>query len=82
MWLALCASQPTSRKDRSLAIAEDDFLSSSLCRRVWVWYGFELQHRPRAAEVMVDGDRFQVVRARESVQELFATESILLEAES
>ena len=38
--------------------------------------------RPRAAEVMVDGDRFQVVRARESVQELFANESILVEAES
>ena len=33
--------------------------------------------RPRAAEVMVDGDRFHVVRRRERVRELFAGESVL-----
>ena len=30
--------------------------------------------RPRAAEVMVSGNRFEVVRARESVRELYRGE--------
>ena len=33
--------------------------------------------RPRAAEVMVDGDRYHVVRQRERVRDLFAGESML-----
>ena len=33
--------------------------------------------RPRAAEVMVDGDRYHVVRKREQVRDLFAGESVL-----
>jgi diaminopimelate decarboxylase len=33
--------------------------------------------RPRAAEVMVDGDKAHVVRAREEVKQLFAGETIL-----
>jgi diaminopimelate decarboxylase len=32
--------------------------------------------RPRAAEVMVDGDRAHLVRRRETLPELFAGESI------
>ena len=31
--------------------------------------------RPRAAEVLVDGDRFAVGRSRESVEDLFRAES-------
>jgi diaminopimelate decarboxylase len=33
--------------------------------------------RPRAPEVMVDGEKFQVVRRRETVAELIAPETIL-----
>jgi diaminopimelate decarboxylase len=33
--------------------------------------------RPRAAEVMVDGEHFHVVRQRESVPDLFAGERLL-----
>jgi len=33
--------------------------------------------RPRAAEVMVDGDRYHVVRQRETVEQLLALESQL-----
>lgn len=43
-------------------------------------YGFAMASnyntRPRAAEVLVDGDRFDVVRRRETVEELLAGESI------
>jgi diaminopimelate decarboxylase len=33
--------------------------------------------RPRAPEVMVDGERFQVVRRRETIDELLLPESLL-----
>jgi diaminopimelate decarboxylase len=33
--------------------------------------------RPRAAEVMVDGDRFHLVRARDRIEDLYAGESLL-----
>ena len=34
--------------------------------------------RPRAAEVMVDGNHMHLIRRRETVAELFALESVLL----
>ena len=44
-------------------------------------YGFVMSSnyntRPRAAEVMVDGGRYHVVRQRERVRDLFAGESVL-----
>ncbi|TFH09716.1 MAG: diaminopimelate decarboxylase, partial [Nitrosomonadales bacterium] len=33
--------------------------------------------RPRAAEVMVDGDNIYLIQERESVEQLFANERIL-----
>jgi diaminopimelate decarboxylase len=43
-------------------------------------YGFSMASnyntRPRAAEVLVDGDRFDVVRRRETIDDLLACESI------
>ena len=33
--------------------------------------------RPRVAEVMVDGDRFQVIRERETLDELIRGEHLL-----
>lgn len=46
-------------------------------------YGFVMSSnyntRPRVPEVMVDGERFHVVRRRETVAELFAGESLLSE---
>jgi diaminopimelate decarboxylase len=44
-------------------------------------YGFTMasnyNSRPRAAEVLVDGDQAHLVRRRESVADLFAGESVL-----
>ena len=43
-------------------------------------YGFVMASnyntRPRGAEVLVDGDRFDVVRRRETVEELLAAETV------
>jgi diaminopimelate decarboxylase len=33
--------------------------------------------RPRVAEIMVDGDKHQIVRQRETIEQLFANESVL-----
>jgi diaminopimelate decarboxylase len=44
-------------------------------------YGFSMSSaynsRPRAAEVMVDGSEAYLVRRRETIQDLFAGESLL-----
>ncbi|MBL8249124.1 MAG: diaminopimelate decarboxylase, partial [Candidatus Competibacter sp.] len=49
-------------------------------------YGFAMSSnynsRPRVAEVMVDGDRFQVVRRRERIADLYAGESVLPEVKA
>jgi diaminopimelate decarboxylase len=36
--------------------------------------------RGRAAEVLIDGDQMHIVRKRETVEELFANESLLTES--
>ena len=44
-------------------------------------YGFSMSSnynsRPRAAEVMVDGDKVHLVRRREQAEELYAHEQLL-----
>ncbi len=44
-------------------------------------YGFSMSStynsRPRAAEIMIDGDQMHTIRARESIEDLIATESLL-----
>jgi len=73
----VCESADFLAKDRRLAIAQGDVLAVMSAGA----YGFVMSSnyntRPRAAEVMVDGDRAHLVRAREQVQALFANESLL-----
>ena len=77
---AICETGDFLGKDRPLALAEDDLL---VVRSAGA-YGFVMSSnyntRPRAAEVMVDGDTSHLVRRRETVSELFAGESLLPEA--
>lgn len=73
----VCETADFLGKDRTLSIEAGDLL---MIRSAGA-YGFSMSSnynsRPRAAEVMVDGDLFQVVRPRENVIELFASESVL-----
>lgn len=73
----VCETGDFLGKDRDLNIAPDDLLAVRSAGA----YGFAMSSnynaRPRAAEVMVDGDRFQVVRWRETLADLYAGESIL-----
>ncbi|CAH2778864.1 MAG: Diaminopimelate decarboxylase (EC [uncultured Caballeronia sp.] len=73
----VCESGDWLGRDRELAVEPGDLLA--ICSAGA--YGFvtssNYNTRPRAAEVMVDGDRARLVREREEVKQLFAGESIL-----
>ncbi|MGB5063824.1 MAG: diaminopimelate decarboxylase [Candidatus Competibacter sp.] len=73
----ICETGDFLGKDRDLNIESGDLLAVRSAGA----YGFAMSSnynsRPRAAEVMVDGDRFHVVRRRETVAELYAGESLL-----
>ncbi|MBK1710442.1 MULTISPECIES: diaminopimelate decarboxylase [Marichromatium] len=70
----VCETGDFLGKSRQLAIRPDDLLAV----RGSGAYGFTMSSnynsRPRAAEVMVDGDQAHLVRERESIESLFAGE--------
>jgi diaminopimelate decarboxylase len=74
----ICETGDFLGKDRELNVEPGDLLAVRSAGA----YGFVMSSnynsRPRAAEVMVDGDRFQVVRWRERLADLYAGESVLL----
>ncbi len=73
----VCETGDFLGKQRPLAIDAGDLLAVRSCGA----YGFSMSSnynsRPRAAEVMVDGDQAHLVRTREQIAELFAGESVL-----
>jgi len=73
----VCETGDFLGKDRSLAIAEGD----CLCLFSAGAYGFVMSSnyntRPRAPEIMVDGDQAHLVRARETIQDLVRGEQLL-----
>ncbi len=72
----ICETGDFLGKDRELNIEPGDLLAVRSAGA----YGFAMSSnynsRPRAAEVMVDGGRFRVVRRRETVAELYAGEAV------
>ena len=75
----VCETGDFLGKDRDLCIVPGDLLAVRSAGA----YGFSMSStynsRPRAAEVMVDGDQAYVVRARESIEDLMAGERLLPE---
>ncbi|HXH54920.1 MAG TPA: diaminopimelate decarboxylase [Gammaproteobacteria bacterium] len=73
----VCETADFLGKDRVLTLQAGNLLMICTAGA----YGFSMSSnynsRPRAAEVMVDGDRFQVVRPRESIQDLLNSETVL-----
>ncbi|MBA1273148.1 diaminopimelate decarboxylase [Stutzerimonas azotifigens] len=73
----ICETGDFLAKERQLALAEGDLLAVRSAGA----YGFVMSSnyntRGRAAEVLVDGTHVHEVRRRESVQELYAGESLL-----
>lgn len=76
----VCETGDFLGKDRELALAEGDLLAVRSAGA----YGFVMSSnyntRPRAAEVLVDGETTHLVRRRETVSELLAGEFLLPEA--
>ena len=64
-------------QDRELSLQKDDYLAVRSAGA----YGFSMSSnynsRPRAAEIMVDGDNAHIIRQRESLQQLYSGEAVL-----
>jgi diaminopimelate decarboxylase len=72
----ICESGDFLAKDRELPRAEEGDLLAVMSAGA---YGFAMASnyntRPRAAEVLVDGDRYTIVRRRETFEDLVAGET-------
>ena len=73
----VCESGDFLGHDRELALAEGDLLAIMSAGAYGMSMSSNYNTRPRAAEVMVDGDQFTVIRQREKIQDLFALETIV-----
>ena len=75
----ICETGDFLGKGRELALQQGDHLAV----RSSGAYGFGMSSnynsRPRVAEIMVDGDHAQVVRQRETMEQLFLDESMLVD---
>ncbi|MBI4270321.1 MAG: diaminopimelate decarboxylase [Candidatus Rokubacteria bacterium RIFCSPLOWO2_12_FULL_71_22] len=74
----VCESGDFLAKDRELAESEEGDLLAVMSAGA---YGFVMSSnyntRPRAVEVLVDGDRYTIVRRRETYEDLVAGETVL-----
>lgn len=73
----VCESADFLGKDRMLALGEGTLLAILSAGAYGMAMSSNYNSRPRAAEVMVDGEQFHVVRERETVAGLFAGERTL-----
>jgi diaminopimelate decarboxylase len=73
----VCESGDWLARERALSLAAGDLLAVAGAGAYGMTMSSNYNTRPRAAEVMVDGDRAFAVRCRETVAELFAGESTL-----
>lgn len=75
----VCESGDWLARDRDLALRSQDLLAVMDAGAYGMSMASNYNTRPRAAEVMVDGDRVHEVRRRETVAQLLADESVLPE---
>jgi len=70
----ICETSDFLGKDRSLSLKQGDLLAIRSAGA----YGFSMSSnynsRPRAAEILVDGEKSTIIRKRETVESLFANE--------
>lgn len=73
----VCESGDFLGHDRNLAVAQDDYLAVFSAGAYGMSMSSNYNTRPRAAEVMVDGDKVYEIRQREKVADLFALEKVV-----
>ncbi|MHB1950412.1 MAG: diaminopimelate decarboxylase [Acidiferrobacteraceae bacterium] len=76
----VCESADFLGRDRRLCIAPGDLLAVQTAGAYGASMGSNYNSRPFPPEVMVDGDRFEVVRERQTYEALWALEQTLEEA--
>ncbi len=73
----ICESGDWLARDRRFALQQGDLLAIMSAGAYAFTMASQYNTRPRAAEVMVDGDAHHLVRPREALQDLFASERVL-----
>jgi len=73
----VCESGDFLGHDRTLALAQGDLLAILSAGAYGMSMSSNYNTRPRAAEIMVDGDKCHLIRRRETIAELFALEKTL-----
>ncbi len=73
----VCESADFLGHDRELALEQGDLLAVMSAGAYGMAMSSNYNTRPRAAEVMVDGPRLHLIRAREDVAQLFELERVL-----
>ena len=73
----ICESGDFLGHARELSLAPGDLLAVLSAGAYGMAMSSNYNTRPRAAEVMIDGDRIHLIRRRETIAELFASESLL-----
>ena len=73
----VCESGDFLARERPLVAAAGDLLAVMSAGAYGMSMSSNYNSRPRAAEVLVDGPQAHLIRARETVQDLFALERIL-----
>jgi len=74
----VCESGDFLGHDRKLALAQDDLLAVLSAGAYGMSMSSNYNTRPRATEVMVDGDKVYEIRQREKVADLFALERVIV----
>lgn len=73
----VCESGDFLGHDRTLALQQGDLLAILSAGAYGMSMSSNYNTRPRAAEVMVDGDKVHLIRERETISQLFALEHII-----
>ncbi|MGB5705327.1 MAG: diaminopimelate decarboxylase [Arenicellales bacterium] len=73
----ICESGDFLGKDRLMQVEKDDLLAVRTAGAYSAVMASNYNARPRPAEVMVDGERFFIVRERESLQQLYQGEQLI-----
>ena len=73
----VCESGDWLGRDRVLAVQPADVLAVLSAGAYGMAMASNYNTRPRAAEVMVDGDQVHLIRQRERVESLFADERLV-----
>ena len=76
---AVCESSDFLAKERDLSLAANDLLAIMSAGAYGIGLSSNYNSRPRPAEVLVDGDQFEVIRRRENTRDQLRLETYQVE---